>query len=318
MLEAAGLDLLDLVSRVTPLRKASNTDGGEYVGACPDCGGTDRFHVWPNAERPHWRCGLPGRNGCGRGGDLIQWLIDFGGLGFPEAARAAGKALVDHRPVRPVRPPSPPAPRLPPDTDPPPPAWQARARAIAARAAEVLWSPDGAAALRYLREERGLSDATIQAAGLGYVPVEVYDPPYKWGLTGKRVYVPPGITIPVEAHGALWALKVRRLDGSIPRYIQPRDGKVALYGADQLQGRALCVLTEGEFDALLLRQEAGDLVDVATLGSATALPTPRWAWALRHAGVWLVAYDRDAAGAKGGARMAALSRRVRIVQPFSG
>jgi hypothetical protein len=33
------------------LKKAANTNGGEYSGACPWCGGDDRFRVWPENER---------------------------------------------------------------------------------------------------------------------------------------------------------------------------------------------------------------------------------------------------------------------------
>ena len=37
--------LQPLIERDTPLKKAANTGGGEWVGACPFCGGKDRFRV---------------------------------------------------------------------------------------------------------------------------------------------------------------------------------------------------------------------------------------------------------------------------------
>ena len=60
------------------------------------------------------------------------------------------------------------------------------------------------------------------------------------------------------------------------------------------------------------RQEAGDLVDVATLGSATASPGGRWLTKLLPARRILAAYDHDAAGAKGASALAALSGRVNV------
>lgn len=76
-------DLLTLLESDTPLRRVSSTNGGEYAGPCPFCGGYDRFRVWPGKGR-YW-C-----RGCGRSGDAIQYLRDFYGLSFTEARRALG------------------------------------------------------------------------------------------------------------------------------------------------------------------------------------------------------------------------------------
>ncbi len=38
----------------TQLRKVAATNGGEFAGPCPFCGGKDRFHVQPNKNR--WLC----------------------------------------------------------------------------------------------------------------------------------------------------------------------------------------------------------------------------------------------------------------------
>jgi hypothetical protein len=83
----------------------------------------------------------------------------------------------------------------------------------------------------------------------------------------------------------------------------------------------VAVLAEGEFDAILLAQEAGDLVDVVTLGSASACPGGRWLGALRDARRILVCYDLDEAGQRGAAALAALSAlsaRSRPVRPVGG
>ena len=40
-------------------------EGRELIGACPRCGGDDRFAVWP--AKNIWHC-----RGCGVGGDSIK------------------------------------------------------------------------------------------------------------------------------------------------------------------------------------------------------------------------------------------------------
>ncbi len=65
-------DLLSLLGNDTQLRRVSSTDSGEYAGPCPFCQGTDRFRVWPYAEKPRWWC-----RQCGRKGDLIDYSEDY-------------------------------------------------------------------------------------------------------------------------------------------------------------------------------------------------------------------------------------------------
>ena len=69
------------------LKRVASTNGGEYVSSCPDCGGDDRFHVWPNE-------GLNGRfwcRQCGKSGDMIEFLRWQKGMSFKEACDAIGK-----------------------------------------------------------------------------------------------------------------------------------------------------------------------------------------------------------------------------------
>jgi hypothetical protein len=135
------------------------------------------------------------------------------------------------------------------------------------------------------------------------------------------VWLPRGIVLPWFAGGQLWELRVRRR-GPDPaaddvlkdeRYRKVRGGRALLFGADRLAGRRVGVLTEGEFDCLLLWQEAGDLVGVATLGSAARGLDDRAAHYLLPLSPILVAYDPDAAGRAGAAALLRLSRRVRRV-----
>ena len=78
---------LDLVEQAVPLKRVASTNGGEFSGPCPGCGGEDRFHVWPETGR-YW-C-----RGCGRKGDTIQFLRDFQGLSFRDACRVIGREIL--------------------------------------------------------------------------------------------------------------------------------------------------------------------------------------------------------------------------------
>jgi hypothetical protein len=158
-----------------------------------------------------------------------------------------------------------------------------------------------------------LTTRTIRAARLGYVPGDFHS----WRVL-EGMDVPCGITIPWFAADALWAVKVRRAYGT-PKYQQIKGGNVnGLYGADRLADRDGALFCEGEFDALLARQEAGNLVAPVTLSSATAILSSRWYAELTHCHTVLVAYDRDAAGEKGANRLLSLSPRFRPVQVPQG
>jgi hypothetical protein len=159
-----------------------------------------------------------------------------------------------------------------PDLDAPGPAWQARARAFVAETQAALWSDTGAKALAWLHDARGLTDATIRAAGLGYNGAERYEDRAAWGLLdtgdGKRVWQPRGVVIPCDVGGAIWYIKTRRPVGD-PKYVHIPGGRPALYLAEKSLGKPDVFITEGEFDALLLWQTAWDVADVLTLGSAS-------------------------------------------------
>lgn len=323
-------DLLGLIEQDSRVRRVAATDGGEWAGPCPSCGGADRFRAWPHAERPHYWC-----RSCGKHGDTIQYLRDFRGMTFQEAQREVGQVREGSVAPQRIPPPAPPA-------EPPSAQWQAAARAFAEQARAILWSAAGERALAYLREKRGLSDETIRAAGLGYCPKASHVPASPWGLDGEEVWLPRGVTIPCEVEGALWYVKVRRprsadpttgevdelaayvgadtrwKDGTAgPKYLCPRGYRAALFGTGALAARRLAVVTEGELDALLLHQEAGDLVDVVTLGSASLQLEGPWLPYLRHAAKLIAAFDTDHAGGQAAVKLASASRRVRIAKVFA-
>lgn len=317
------VDLLELIGRDTHLTKIATTRGGEYAGPCPFCGGNDRLRVQP--EKGAWWC-----RQCqpdGRWQDAIAYVMRRDNVSFLEACKTLGAGPVDDlvksaktsiQVIQAIQVY---------DDSPPDPAWQNAARAYCERAADVLWSEAGAGALAYLREKRGLTDETIRLYGLGYQPADGWRSPDLWGLDGKKVWLSKGITIPCQALGALWYVKTRRPEpgdeladyvGSCEsrgKYPQVRGSRPALFGADELAGRKVVVLTEGEFDAMLLFQEAGELAGVATLGSAGAALAGRWLWVLRGATRILAAYDIDPAGARGLSKIEAISARIRSARP---
>jgi len=97
----------------------------------------------------------------------------------------------------------------------------------------------------------------------------------------------------------LWTVNVRRGQGQSPKYKQIKGGRTGLFGLDTLQDHGAAVITEGEFDAMLLHQETSDLVGVITLGSASPRHFETWLpWLLKVERL-LVAYDNDAEGREG-------------------
>ena len=78
------------------------------------------------------------------------------------------------------------------------------------------------------------------------------------------------------------------------------------------------ILAEGEFDALLLWRDVGDLVGVATLGSCNRGLSGRALRYLLGCPRLLVAYDVDAEGEKGDERLRQLSPRMRRIRPPVG
>ena len=296
--QAKAVDLLTLIGRDVVLTRQAATHGGEWAGPCPFCGtGQDRLRVWPNHEAGcgKWWCRV-----CTQGGDAIQYVRLRDRASFRDAVQIlAGAELSRARPETPA---------LAPDVgaeqhEPPSTEWQTAARHIVDQATTALWTEAGERARVWLKA-RGLSDDTLHAAQLGYLPTDWREEAEGWGLAGNPIYLPRGILIPCEVSGVLWYLKVRRPVDK-PKYLQARGGRPALYWAESLAGHEAAVFCEGEFDTLLLWQAAGDLAGVATLGSAAnRLDVSVWGPYLLPAPHRLLAYDMDEAGKRGAGALA--------------
>ena len=242
-----------------------------------------------------WKC-----FGCGRSGDAIDWLREREGLSFQGACERLG--ALDLPPASEITMSPQPSSFPMPLTE-----WQEWARQVVSACQSVLWSEAGTKARDWLNR-RGLVDETVRHWKLGFNPRDQK----LFGL-----WVPRGIVIPCLVAGRIWYIKVRRATGQ-PKYTQVSGGQMGLFGADTLVGQDMAVITEGEFDAMLLHQEAGDLVGVATLGSASAKLPDAWVPYLLGVQRLLVAYDTDAAGIEGAAMWEAVTSRVQRLLPLAG
>ena len=279
-------------------KKAGSTGGGEYAGPCPWCGGDDRFRVWPSqGEFGKYWC-----RGCGRSGDAIQYLRDHRRMTYQEACQHLGRevnlpsTLAGSRPAKPQW-----EPRV---TAAPGDLWQARARKLVDEAVYHLWTPTGKPMLDFLIQRRGLIEKTIREFSLGLVPLNRWADAKTWGVDEilkdngkpKKYWIPRGLTIPLCQEDQVLRVRVRRpkSDGD-PRYYLLRGSNTRAMVLGTVT--SVSVLVESEIDALLLHQEAGDLVNVISLGNAQSRPDQGAAETLNQSQLILVSLDADQAGA---------------------
>jgi len=252
----------------------------------------------PSGETLRWVCPFhPGHNrtafsvskhqyrcwACEASGDVITWFEKRNNLDFKaaveQAARAAGISLKEaapphlspsrpRRPIRPVRP----------LLNPPSSDWQQSNHYYVKQCESYLWSEVNQPALDYLHR-RGLQDETIKRAHLGYDP-------------GRNI-----IVIPWYIEGELWRLGTKSPveGGKAPLFAGFKQG---LYNADRLTPGQPALLLEGEFDALIVEQEAGDLVVPVATGGVTSGRQVQWVSRLVKMPCVMVAFDNDTAGEK--------------------
>jgi DNA primase len=145
------IDIVDLVSEAgVKLRHA----GKNYTGFCPfhDNKKTPAFVVWP--ESGTWRC----FGACNEGGDIFKFVMKREGIDFKEALgklAARGRGVEQNSSAK--------APNSAKPTTTSANCWRMRSSftAVIGRQCRML---------NYLREKRGLTDASIETFGLGYAP----------------------------------------------------------------------------------------------------------------------------------------------------
>src|SRR5258706_15876399 len=89
--------------------------------------------------------------------------------------------------------------------------WQLGMSAFVEKCRARLWAatPTAQKVLGYVRQQRGLTETTIQAAGLGYNP-SWHAIPYR----GSLLQAVPGLVIPGYHNGNLSSVKIRSRVGS--------------------------------------------------------------------------------------------------------
>lgn len=311
--------LLELISSRVELRRvAVGPQGPEYAGPCPLCGGSDRFHVWPEQETGG-KCGA-GRFWCRRcdiKGDAIEYLRQVDGMSFREACARLGLALPDRQQEQRYQAP----PALP------------RAQGFTPRADEVSraliaakWSEAAetflAAAQARLRatksaqewlSARGLNERAIRVFGLGYHESSRGGDSYRrradWGLpekTGKdgqpkKLWLPAGWVIANrDSAGRLLQLRIRRRPADIARF-----GEGIKYLPVEGSGQASMVLypraevfvvVESGFDAILIANQFSGKVGAVTGWNSSARPDARAHEILSRSALILGALDYDQGG----------------------
>jgi len=278
-----GVDLRELAGRLVALRKESTA---ELSGACPKCGGGDRFHV--KADMFFCRQCYPLENG--KPHDAIEFVTwaglahDFrGAVDYLGGRMIPAPAAIHRQPVTPA--PKTPAWKAP--------AWQDAARHELAAAVARLASPAGDPGAAYL-QARGLTPETWQAWGLGFG--DAWD--------GKLQKRRPAILLPWQ-RDQVTALKYRFTDQVADglRYTSKGGSACIAFGL-QMAGQhwSTLWLIEGELNALSLWQALRaeyivnfDVVSFGGEGKAAHVDPAVKAWAGRYQQVIVWADEPDKA-----------------------
>jgi hypothetical protein len=186
----------------------------------------------------------------------------------------------------------------------PPEIWQEKAGYFVETAQKVLWSNAGIHYLSWLKG-RGLNPETIKKNRLGFNPQMFYRNRSSWGLENKVqpngkpswIWLPVGLVIPTFEDNKVVSIRIRQHDPS------DSGSRYALVSGSlnspKISGEAECiVVVESDLDAMLVLQEAGDLVSVLSLGSVIGRPDSEITRNLQNARLILISLDKDQAGAK--------------------
>jgi DNA primase len=140
---------------------------------------------------------------------------------------------------------------------------------------EALWSQAGAEAFIFLYD-RGFTAQDIYEFDLGYDKAQ------------QAIWI-PYFTMGVETSG-----RFRLLHPSNMKYLSPKGSRVHLYNVDDTNASTVYI-TEGEFDAMILRK-----LGFAAVGVPGASAFKReWRWLFRDADTVVLCFDADEAGQRG-------------------
>ena len=308
-----GVDIRALLERHAGIRVVSRAyvrGVVEYHSNCPWCGGTDRFVTRP--ETGGYTCKIRA-SGCGRSGDALDFLQQYKQMSFAQACKELGfdeselcklvgitgqeqePTVSRNRSFAPAR------------------TWQDAGHTLIDWAQRALYaSSRGREMLAYLHS-RGLTDDTIHLHRLGYVPRRKDGSWYEtsltsWGIDPETVSpemrkrgtlrIPDGILIPWLGSDALWKLAIKR-PGEKVSYGQVLGSGEGLFNYELLCRGEPAMIVEGEFCAMSVRQEAGDLVNCVATGSNSRGRREQWIERLAGSSFVLQSYDADEPGDAG-------------------
>jgi DNA primase len=303
-------DIVDVIGASVKLRKR----GKNYLGLCPfHTEKTPSFNV--SQERQMYHC-----FGCGVGGNVITFVMEFEKLSFVEAVRSLADRLGIALPVT--------------ASDQDAASEQEQLYQLMRLAgkffhAALTESAEGKPALEYLRQ-RGFTPETITAFGLGYAPHSwdalvkhatengfTTEQLEKAGLARKRAdgtyydYFRGRAMFPIFSASAkvigFGARKLRE-DDPLAKYINSPETPIynksrVLYGLshakDAVREEDLAILVEGYADLLAVYQ-AG--VKNVVASSGTALTLDQIGLIGRYTKNVTIVYDADSAGSKAALR----------------
>lgn len=302
------MNLLQLAQQIglNPI-KTSETHGGEYKSACPQCGGKDRFSIQPN--RPQRNCtGFFACRRCGIGGDAIKFAREFLKMSFREAVETL-QLNIDlsfdfvpkkRGPEMVIRPTvgefisqkidEAVAPKI---------AQKENAPPILVQQSEIpstenLWRQrattfalDCLVAIKKQPEiiekltKRGIPFDAIDRYRIGYNENDRYIERSEWSVpesAGKKLWIPAGIVIPsVNTVDEVIRLKIRRTNwqptDKIGKYIAISGSKSGLTVLGNTRYQQMIVV-ESELDAYALNYVSRDLAFVVAVGSNIKNPDP--------------------------------------------
>lgn len=300
-------DIVDVVGSYVQLSKRS---GSNMFGLCPfHSEKTPSFSV--SSEKQIYHC-----FGCGKGGGVINFIMEIEGLSFPDAvqflAKRAGMEV--------------------PDDDTPDEVRGKRTRLLELNrdAARFFYSqlstPAGAPAVEYIKK-RGISPEMVKKFGLGMAPdswTSLTDAMLKKGYSARDL-IEAGLAkqsrkgsgfydafrnrlmFPViDIRGSVIGFSGRILGDGEPKYLNSPDTLVFnksrnLFAMNlaKKSKQGMLILAEGNIDVVALHQAGFDCA-VASLG--TSLTPDQVRLMDRYTDKVVIAYDSDGAGVKAAER----------------
>ncbi|MBF0472534.1 MAG: hypothetical protein HQK91_08560 [Nitrospirae bacterium] len=282
----------------------SSTYGGNYTSICPYCkDGVDRMQLWPNLKLKYggrfW-CRV-----CQKKGNAIDYLMQIRKMSHQAACAMYSNSnyISDLTPTTFENSNVPDVENL--DL------WQKEANEFVEQSRHRLWNNAPLSAIIFQGlHKRGLTDETITKFSLGCNSKHLWVKRTDWGLSKilndygeqKKLWTPQGLVIPLIVDGTVKRLRLRLSASVAKQESKYLNGKkyFLISGSSTvpmvLGDSNIFIIVESELDAMLLHQEAGDLLTIIALGSVQIKPDNVLKDKLRQARLILISLDSDDAG----------------------